>query len=61
MLCEAFVRSMAAHIVRDCPDRYEPSVAKRRANEYDLMKNPIGEYKEQMANLTCKSSSAIHS
>jgi hypothetical protein len=49
-LCEAFVRSMAAHIVGDRPDRYEPRVKKRRAKEYDLMNKPRAEYKQQMAN-----------
>jgi putative transposase len=49
-LCEAFVRSMAAHIVGDRPDRYEPRVKKRRAKQYDLMNKPRAEYKQQMAN-----------
>jgi hypothetical protein len=48
-LCEAFVRSMAAHIVGDRPDRYEPHVKKRRAKEYDLMNKPRAEYQEQMS------------
>jgi hypothetical protein len=48
-LCEAFVRSIAAHVVGDRPDRYEPRVKKRRAKEYDLMNKPRSEYKQQMA------------
>jgi hypothetical protein len=47
-ICEAFVRSMAAHIVGDRPDRYEPRVKKRRAKEYDLMNQPCAAYKQQM-------------
>jgi len=47
--CEAWVRCMAAHIVGDRPDRYEPRVRKRRAKEYDLMTKPRREYKQQIA------------
>lgn len=47
--CEALVRCIAAHIVGDRPDRYEPRVRKRRPKEYDLMNKPRAEYKRQMA------------
>ena len=47
--CEALVRCIAAHIVGNRPDRYEPRVLKRRQKAYDLMNKPRAQYKRQMA------------
>jgi len=48
-LCEGLVACIAAHVVGDRPDRYEPRVRKRRPKEYDLMNKPRADYKKQMA------------
>lgn len=48
-ICEALVQSIAAHVVGNRPDRYEPRVRKRRSKEYDLMNKPRADYKRQMA------------
>ena len=48
-ICEALVRGIAAHVVGNRPDRYEPRVKKRRPKEYDLMTKPRAEYKRQVA------------
>ncbi len=48
-ICEALVRCIAAHVVGNRPDRYEPRVKKRRPKEYDFMTKPRGEYKRQVA------------
>jgi len=47
--CQAMVNCIAAHVVGNRPDRYEPRVRKRRHTEYDLMNRPRAEYKRQMA------------
>jgi hypothetical protein len=49
LLCEALVHCIAAHIVGNRPDRYEPRVRKRRPKEYDLMNKPRADYKRQVA------------
>jgi hypothetical protein len=48
-ICEALVFCIAAHVVGNRPDRYEPRVRKRRPKEYDLMNKPREEYKRQRA------------
>jgi len=48
-ICEALVRCIAAHVVGNRPDRYEPRVRKRRPKEYAYMTKPRAEYKRQMA------------
>jgi hypothetical protein len=48
-ICETLVRCIAAHIVGNRPDRYEPRVRKRRPKEYDLMTKPRAEYKRRAA------------
>jgi hypothetical protein len=48
-ICDALVHCIAAHVVGNRPDRYEPRVKKRRPKEYDLMNKPRDEYKRQMA------------
>jgi putative transposase len=47
--CQALADCIAAHVVANRPDRYEPRVRKRRPKEYDLMNKPRAEYKRQMA------------
>jgi hypothetical protein len=48
-ICEALVCSIAAHVVGNRPDRYEPRVRKRRPKEYAYMTMPRAEYKRQVA------------
>ncbi len=48
-ICEAFVRCIAAHVVGNRPDRYEPRVRKRRPKEYAYMTKPRADYKRQVA------------
>lgn len=48
-LCEGLVDCVAAHVVGDRPDRYEPRVRMRRPKEYDLMNKPRADYKKQIA------------
>jgi putative transposase len=45
----AMLRCIAAHVVGNRPDRFEPRVRKRRPKEYDLMNKPRHEYKRQLA------------
>jgi hypothetical protein len=47
-ICEALVRCIAAHVVGNRPDRYEPRVRKRRPKEYAYMTKPRAEYKRQV-------------
>jgi len=47
--CEGLVACIAAHVVGDRPDLYEPRVRKRQPKEYDLMNKPRADYKKQMA------------
>lgn len=47
-LCEGLVECIAAHVVGNRPDRYEPRVRKRRPKDYDLMNKPRADYKKQM-------------
>jgi hypothetical protein len=48
-LCEALVRCIAAHVVGNRPDRFEPRVRKRRPKEYAYMTKTRAEYKRQVA------------
>ena len=47
--CQALVAAVAAHLVGNRPDRYEPRVVKRRPKQYKLMQHPRHEYKRKMA------------
>lgn len=46
--CEALIQCIAAHLVGDRPDRYEPRVKKQRSKQYDLMNKPRAEYKKHL-------------
>lgn len=48
-ICEALARCIAAHIVGNRPNRYEPRVRKRRPKEYAYMTKPRAEYRRQVA------------
>jgi hypothetical protein len=48
-ICQALVDCIAAHVVGNRPNRYEPRVRKRRPKEYDLMNKPRAEYKRRAA------------
>ncbi len=46
--CAALLSSVAAHIVGNRPDRFEPRRIKRRPKHYPLMQKPRAEYKSRM-------------
>jgi len=48
-ICEALVRCIAAHIVGNRPDRYEPRVRKRRPKKCHFMTKPRDEYRRRAA------------
>ncbi|MGQ0634383.1 MAG: IS4 family transposase [Planctomycetaceae bacterium] len=47
--CEALVGCIAASVVGNRPDRFEPRVRKRRPKHFHLMTRPRGEYKRRAA------------
>jgi len=47
LICDTLVRCIAAHVVGNRPDRYEPRVRKRRPKEYAYMTKTRAEYKRQ--------------
>ena len=47
--CAALVRCVAAHVVGNRPDRYEPRRVKRRPKPYKLLQQPRAEYKRRIA------------
>jgi hypothetical protein len=47
--CDAVLEAIAAHVVGNRPDRYEPRVRKRRPKQYKLMTQPRGSYKASAA------------
>jgi hypothetical protein len=47
--CQAFIRSVASHIVGNRPDRFEPRRIKRRPKSHDLLRMPRHEYKRLAA------------
>ena len=49
LICEALARCIAAHVVGNRPNRFEPRVKKRRPKPYDLMNKPRAEYKRRAA------------
>jgi hypothetical protein len=48
-ICQTLAPCIAAPIVGNRTDRYEPRVRKRRPKEYDLMTKPRAEYKRRAA------------
>ena len=49
VVCQALVDCIAADIIGNRPDRFEPRVTKRRPRSYCSMTRTRGEYKSQMA------------
>jgi DDE family transposase len=47
--CDALLEAIAAHIVGNRPDRFEPRVRKRRPKKYKLMREPRDNYKRRAA------------
>jgi hypothetical protein len=47
--CETVLQAIAAHVVGNRPDRFEPRVMKRRPKKYQLMREPRENYKRRMA------------
>ncbi|MEX0713917.1 MAG: hypothetical protein WD278_16385, partial [Pirellulales bacterium] len=47
--CEALLDAVAAHVVGNRPDRFEPRVVKRPAKQYKRMRVPRDEYKRRAA------------
>ena len=47
--CNALLEAIAAHVVGNRPDRFEPRVRKRRPKKYKLMREPRGSYKTRAA------------
>lgn len=47
--CDALLDAIAAHVVGNRPDRYEPRVRKRRPKNYKLMREPRANYKRRPA------------
>jgi hypothetical protein len=47
--CEVLARSMAAHVVGNRSNRYEPRVRKRRPKEYAYMTKPRAQYRSHIA------------
>ena len=46
--CSTLIRAVAAHIVGNRPDRYEPRLVKRRPKPHKLMQHPRHTYKRQL-------------
>lgn len=47
--CDALLEAIAAHVVGNRPDRFEPRVRKRRPKKYKLMREPRDKYKRRAA------------
>jgi len=47
--CDALLDAVAAHVVGNRPDRFEPRVKKRRPKTYKLMREPRDNYKRRAA------------
>jgi Transposase DDE domain len=47
--CAAVLEAIAAHVVGNRPDRFEPRVKKRRPKQYKLMREPRANYKRRAA------------
>jgi len=47
--CDALLEAIAAHVVGNRPDRFEPRVRKRRPKKYKLMREPRDNYKRRAA------------
>lgn len=47
--CDALLDAIAAHVVGNRPDRFEPRVKKRRPKTYRLMREPRDHYKRRAA------------
>jgi Transposase DDE domain len=47
--CEALLTAIAAHVVDDRPDRYEPRLTKRRPKKYKHFREPRANYKRRAA------------
>jgi len=47
--CDALLDAVAAHVVGNRPDRFEPRVKKRRPKTYQLMREPRDHYKRRAA------------
>jgi hypothetical protein len=48
--CTALLNAVAAHVVGDRPDRFEPRLTKRRPKPYKHFREPRDNYKRRMAN-----------
>jgi hypothetical protein len=49
MWCDTLLEAIAAHVVGNRPDRFEPRVRKRRPKKYKLMREPRDNYKRRAA------------
>jgi hypothetical protein len=47
--CDALLEAIAAHVVGNRPDRFEPRVRKRRPKKYKLLREPRDNYKRRAA------------
>jgi len=47
--CDSLLEAIAAHVVGNRPDRFEPRVRKRRPKKYKLMREPRDNYKRRAA------------
>jgi hypothetical protein len=47
--CDALLEAIAAHVVGDRPDRFEPRLRKRRPKPYKHLREPRQNYKRQVA------------
>lgn len=47
--CDALLEAIAAHVVGNRPNRFEPRVRKRRPKKYKLMREPRDNYKRRAA------------
>ncbi len=47
--CQIFIACLAAHLVGNRPDRFEPRRIKRRPKSHDLLRKPRHEYKRLAA------------
>jgi hypothetical protein len=47
--CDALLQAIAAHVVGDRPDRFEPRLRKRRPKPYKHLREPRENYKKQVA------------
>ena len=47
--CDALLEAIAAHVVGDRPDRFEPRLRKRRPKPYKHLREPRENYKRRVA------------